>query len=178
MNPRFSFAFAAALTLTVGAAAHAGLSRIGDAQVQFTASGPAGMSIVGTTSELQVTETDNEVVVTVPLKNLDTKIDLRNKHMREKYLEIDKYPNAELRVAKDAITKGATSRQANGLLTIHGKTKPTAFTYSSKADGAATGVSGSLRLNIKDFGITQPGYAGITVKPDVDVAVSFRVNGN
>lgn len=175
MNARLSFALAAGITLAASAAAHAGLARAGDAQVQFTASGPAGMNIVGTTNELQVTETDKEIVITVPLKNLDTKIDLRNKHMREKYLEVDKYPNAELRVAKDAVQKNATSSQATGQLTIHGKTKPTSFTYTTKPAGAGATVTGSVHVNMKDFGIAQPGYAGITVKPDVDVTVSFRV---
>lgn len=178
MNARLSFALAAGTTLAITAAAHAGLARSGDAQVQFTASGPAGMSIVGTTSDLQVAETDKEIVVTVPLKNLDTKIELRNKHMREKYLEVDKYPNAELRVAKDSIQKTATSAQATGQLTIHGQTKPTKFTYTTKPGGGGTAVTGAVHVNMKDFGIAQPGYAGITVKPDVDVTVTFRVTEN
>jgi polyisoprenoid-binding protein YceI len=174
MNQRIAFVLAASM-FAVTAVAHAKMSRAGDAQVQFTASGPAGMSIVGTTGDLLVTETDKDLVLTVPLKNLDTKIELRNRHMREKYLEVDKYPNAELRVAKDAVQKATSSGKANGVLTIHGQSKPVAFTYSSKQDGNATSVSGSVHVNMKDFGIAQPGYAGITVKPDVDVAVSFRV---
>lgn len=175
MNPRLSISLAVAATLSASALAHAALSRTGDAQVQFTASGPAGMSIVGTTNELTVSETDKEIVVVVPLRGLDTKIELRNKHMREKYLEVDRYPNAELRVAKDAVQKNAASGQATGQLTIHGQTKPTTFTYTSKPAGAGSNVTGALRLNIKDFGIKQPGYAGITVKPDVNVTVSFSV---
>jgi len=173
MNRRPLTLFAAAAVLTITAFAHAKLARTGDAQVQFTASGPAGMSIVGTTNELQVNETDNEVVIVVPLKSLDTKIDLRNKHMREKYLEVDKYPNAELHVEKSAIQRTGAPSQATGQLTIHGKTKATPFNYTAKQDG---NVAGTLHVNIKDFGITQPGYAGVTVKPDIDVNVTFRVN--
>jgi len=181
MNPRIVSLLAVASVVAVSAAAHARLARSGEAQVSFTALGPAGMSIVGTTSELQVTETDQELVVTVPLRTLDTKIDLRNKHMREKYLEVDKFPNAELRVAKSAITapKGApVSGKTTGNLTIHGQTKPTAFSYTAKNDGPRTAVSGAMHVNMKDFGIAQPGYAGITVKPEVDVAVSFGVQDN
>ncbi|MBX3261468.1 MAG: YceI family protein [Labilithrix sp.] len=173
-NARFLFALAAGATLTVAAVAHAKLSRVGPAEVQFTASGPAGMSIVGTSNDLQITETDKEIIVTVPLAKLDTKIELRNKHMREKYLEVAKYPNAELRVSKDGVQKNATSSKANGTLTLHGTTKPTSFTYTSKPDGS---VSGAVHVNMKDFGIAQPGYAGVSVKPDVDVTVAFRVAG-
>lgn len=155
--------------------AHAKYSRTGDATVEFTASGPAGMKIVGTTHELAVSETEKDLLITVPLRNLDTKIELRNKHMREKYLEVDKYPNAELHVPKDALTKEASNKHVAGQLTIHGTTKPTQFTYSSKADGS---VTGALHLVITDFGIAQPGYAGVTVKPDVDVNVTFHVTEN
>jgi len=164
----------AALALTVTAAAHATLARTGDANVTFNATGPAGLKIVGTTSELSVAETEQDVVVTVPLRNLDTKIELRNKHMREKYLEVGKYPNAELRVAKSAVQ--GPSGKANGSLTLHGQTRPVTFSYTTKPDGAATGVTGNLHLNMFDFGIEKPGYAGVTVKPDIDVTASFRVN--
>jgi len=171
MNRHFMLALSGA-ALTITAVAHAKLGRTGDAQVQFTASGPAGMSIVGTTSDLTVSETDTEYVIVVPLKNLDTKIELRNKHMREKYLEVDKYPNAELHVEKSGIQRTGAAAQANGQLTIHGKTKASPFSYTAKPDGS---VTGSVHVNMKDFGITQPGYAGITVKPEVDVTVAFRV---
>lgn len=157
----------------VALTAHAKLARSGDAQVSFSATGPAGLSIVGTTSELAVAETEQDVIVTVPLKNLDTKIELRNKHMRDKYLEVAKYPNAELRVAKTAVQ--SPSGNATGQLSLHGQTRPVTFSYTTKPDGAATGVTSSFHMNMNDFGIEKPGYAGISVKPEVDVNVSFRV---
>lgn len=153
--------------------AEAKLARTGDAQVSFSATGPAGLSIVGTTSDLAITESEQEVVVTVPLRNLDTKIDLRNRHMREKYLEVAKFPNAELRVTKAAVS--APSGKGTAQLSLHGQTRPVTFTYATKEDAGATGVTASLHLSMLDFGIEKPGYAGISVKPDVDVNVAFKV---
>lgn len=158
--------------LSVAALAFAKVSRAGDALVRFTASGPAGLSIVGTTNELTLRETEQEFVVVVPLRNLDTKIGLRNAHMRDKYLEVEKFPNAVLRVSKAQIQRGTTSRQATGVLSLHGKSKSTPFTYTATPAGD---VSGALHLNVKDFDITQPGYAGVSVKPDVDVDVTFHI---
>lgn len=162
-----------AATFLVVVVAHANIARMGEAHVSFNASGPAGMTISGTTSELEVVETEQEIVVTVPLRNLDTKIDLRNKHMREKYLEVAKYPNAELRVLKVAIDAGAG--KAVGKLTLHGRSKPIAFSYSRKTEGGAIAVTGAFRVNMDEYGIEKPGYAGISVKPDVDVNVAFNV---
>jgi polyisoprenoid-binding protein YceI len=170
---RLRFFAPALATLLVAVVAHAKLARTGDAQVSFHATGPGGLSIIGTTNELAVSETDTDVVVTVPLAKLDTKIDLRNRHMRDKYLEVAKYPNAELHVAKAAVQ--APSGKANGTLTLHGQTKPVTFTYATKPEGAATAVTGTVRVVMTDYGIEKPGYAGVSVKPDVDVDVVFRV---
>ena len=164
--------------LGTSALASARLTKSGDAEVTFSATGPAGLSIVGTTHDLAVQDGESDLIVTVPLANLDTKIALRNKHMREKYLETAKYPNAELKVAKSQLklpTDGPTSGKATGTITIHGQSRPTTFTYTARKNGAAIAVDGKVHVNLKDHGIEQPGYAGVSVKPDVDVRAVFAL---
>jgi hypothetical protein len=56
-------------------------------EVSFTAVGPAGLKIVGSTTQISVKEDGSNVLVSVPLATVDTGIGLRNKHMKEKYLE-------------------------------------------------------------------------------------------
>lgn len=165
--------------LASGTLASAKLAKSGEAEVTFSATGPGGLSIVGTTHDLSVSEAGDDVVVTVPLANLDTKIALRNKHMREKYLETTKYPNAELKVAKGQLhvpKDGPTSGKANGTITIHGQSRPTTFEYTARKNGASIAVDGKVHVNMKDHGIEQPGYAGVSVKPDVDVRAVFSVD--
>ena len=62
--------------------------------------------------------------------SLDTGIDLRNKHMREKYLEVQKYPNAVLTV--DRSTLHFPDDVATNLLTIDA-TDPKSGTAEFKA---------------------------------------------
>jgi polyisoprenoid-binding protein YceI len=159
-----------AIVATIGVA-HAKLSGSGG-EVSFTATGPAGLKIVGNTSQLSVKEDGANVVVTVPLGAVDTGIALRNKHMKEKYLETDKYPNAELTVARASVKEGSGSAQ--GTMKIHGQSKPVTFTYNAKKAGAGFAVDGTVKLNIKEFGIDVPSYLGVTVKPEVDVAAKFN----
>lgn len=143
--------------------------------VEFTAVGPAGLKINGKTSEVIASEDGQNVVVTVPLAKIDTGIALRNSHMRDKYLETGKYPNAVLTVAKGAVgLPNGGSGEANGTLALHGKQKPVKFHYNVKKEGAEYAVSGTVHVNMSEFGIEQPSFAGASVKPDVDVAVSFR----
>lgn len=150
-----------------------------DANVSFTAIGPAGMHIVGTTRDLAVQEdTQGLITITVRLTNLTTGIALRDKHMREKYLQVESYPTAVLKVPRSSLklpgnSEGATFER-EGTLTLHGKTKPVSFRYTAKNDGmSAYGVSGSMKIDMNDYGIETPKYLGVSVKPSVDLSVSF-----
>ena len=131
MPPRPSFAAALGMALaTVGAsiAASAALSSPSDAHVTFQASGPAGLKIEGSTTELNVSDDGGTLSIDVPLANLATGIALRDHHMKEKYLEVPKYPSATLLVARSALKLpppgGAIELDVPGTLKLHGQTSP------------------------------------------------------
>jgi polyisoprenoid-binding protein YceI len=171
---------AVALGLAFPLLAHAALSGTGTPSVSFTASGPGGMKIVGTTSDLSVASTPDMITVNVPLARLTTGIGLRDSHMRDKYLEVATYPAATLAVPRASLNVPQAGAQAEGdavgTLTLHGRSKPTTFHYVLRHDGAEYAVTGALRANMKDFGIEVPVYLGVGVKPDVDVAVRFTAH--
>jgi polyisoprenoid-binding protein YceI len=166
----------------LSAAGHAALSSAMDSNVSFRAAGPAGMKIEGTTPDLTVGDDGANVVITVPLANLSTGIGLRDHHMREKYLEVQKYPVATLTIARAALKFPRGGEQAvadvPGTVQIHGQTRPVSVHYEAKGQGAAFDARGGFHLNMNDFGITVPVYLGVTVKPDVDVSASFHVAGS
>lgn len=172
--------FAGVLSATT--AVHASLSSATDAHVAFAATGPAGLEIDGTTTDLSVTEVDTDVVITVPLANLSTGISLRDRHMKEKYLEVPVHPTAVLAVAKSALKFPPAGSQVDAdvpaSLTLHGQTRPVSVHYTAKSDGTITSARGKFRINMTEYGIVVPVYLGVTVKPDVDVTASFRVGGN
>jgi polyisoprenoid-binding protein YceI len=158
-------------------AADAQLTKEGSSEVAFTATGPAGVSIRGKTSELAVTGTDT-VVVTVPVKTFETGIGIRDKHMRED-LEADKYPAAQLTVQRKALQfpgagQGAEA-DAEGTLTLHGQTNKISFHYVVQRSGSTFSVKGSTKIQMPDFGVHPRSYLGITVKDKVEVQASFNV---
>jgi polyisoprenoid-binding protein YceI len=167
---------------TLSAVGHAALSATTDARVSFEAAGPAGMKIDGTTADLTMSDDGKSVVVTVPLANLSTGIGLRDHHMKEKYLEVQKYPAAILTIARSALKYPQPGEQAAadvaGSLQLHGQTRPVTVHYDAKGEGATSAVHGSFHVNMNDFGITVPVYLGVTVKPEVDVSASFHVAGS
>jgi polyisoprenoid-binding protein YceI len=169
---------ATTLLLSVALVADAKLARTGTPSVLFRASGPAGMKIQGTTSDLDVDDQGAKIVIKVPLKNLTTGIALRDDHMRNKYLQVGTYPNAELTVDRSTLRlptgDGNTSGDASGTMAIHGKTKNVTFHYTVAKSAGTLHVGGTTKLDIKDYGIDVPSYLGVTVKPDIDVEVQFN----
>ncbi len=171
---------AAALAIAaLPALADSRLRSAGHPEVSFTATGPAGLHIVGRTHELQISEDAGNVVVRVPLRNLSTGIDLRDQHLRND-LDIAHYRTAELVVARSALhipSGGSAEAQARGKMKLHGQQRDVSFHYTAERHGQSIHVQATLRVKMTSFGIAQPHYLGMTVRPDVDVSASFDVIG-
>ncbi len=150
-----------------------------EAKVTFSCSGPGGLRIEGTGNELQTADKGGELVLTVPVARISTGIGMRDTHMQEKYLESGKYPTAELVVPRAGLKfpgDGASvDATAPGTMTIHGKSRPVTFHYKAARKGNAYDVQGDIHVNMNDYDIATPSYLGITVKPPVDISVSFHL---
>ncbi|MGO8997232.1 MAG: YceI family protein [Polyangiaceae bacterium] len=179
---KFSVTAVSIAVASISVAAYAAFSSPRDARVAFAAAGPAGLKIEGATSELKVLEEGGNVVVDVPLANLATGIALRDQHMKEKYLEVAKYPDAALTVARSALKVPASGGQltadAPGTLKLHGQERPVTVRYDAASDADGLTVHGKLHIRMDEFGIAIPSYLGVTVKPEVDITASFHVAGS
>ncbi|MCL2448405.1 MAG: YceI family protein [Polyangiaceae bacterium] len=183
MNHRHYLSIGAisATLLTLSAVGRAAFTSAESPHVTFAATGPAGFKIEGTTPDLTVSEANGNISITVALANLSTGISLRDHHMRDKYLEIPRFPTAVLTVSRAALQVPAPGTQAEAdvpaTLTLHGQSRPVTVHYSTKSEGNSFSTVGKFRINMNDFGISVPTYLGVTVKPDIDVNASFRALG-
>lgn len=154
------------------------VERAGGASATFSGKGPGGFKLEGKTEQVSLKDDGKTVTIVVPLGTLKTGIDLRDRHMREKYLEVEKYPDAVLEVPWSAIqlpADGQTSTQTvPGKMTLHGKTHDVSVTYTLKRAGDAYDASGKVPLNLKDYDINLPNYLGVTVKPEIETLTSFQ----
>ena len=109
------------------------------------------------------------------LDTLNTGISLRDSHMKEKYLEVAKHPEAQLKLqeVKDwSVEKGeAQAVPFKGSLTIHGVEKPVTGTVDIKKKDAGYSVVANFETKISLYAIDLPSYAGVTVADDVKVSV-------
>lgn len=166
-------------TLVAGAVAAsvalAGWTKSGEASAGFTGTGPAGFKIEGKTKLVEVKDDGTNFTVTVGLKDLDTGISLRDSHMRDKYIEIAKFPDATLVVPTASLKESGDEAEGQGTFTVHGVSKPVTFKYKASCKAGTCDVEGTAGVNIKEHGINVPSYMGITVKPDITVKVAFQV---
>ena len=157
--------------------ASAALHTSGAQEITFTASGTAGLHIVGTTHEVAVNDDGTNITVRAQLAHLTTGIELRDNHTRD-HLDVQHFPFTELKVARSAVqfpAGAATSGEAHGELTIHGQTKPVTFHYTATPESGGIRVTAELSIKMTDFGIEQPTYMGIGVKKEVAIAVHLNL---
>jgi polyisoprenoid-binding protein YceI len=156
----------------------AGVEKVGEATVRFTGTGPAGFRLEGKSQVLSLSDGGEAVTLTVPLETLETGIALRDRHMREKYLEVDKNPQATLVVPWSALQLPepgqSLSQTVTGKMTLHGQSRDVRVTYNLKHASGRYEVTGKVPLNMQEFGIQPPSYMGLTVKPGIEASVSFQ----
>lgn len=149
----------------------------GEPSAGFHGRGPGGFGVDGKTNQLRIDDDGTTLKITVPLASLQTGIGLRDKHMREKYLQVDRYPDAVLEVPWSVVKlpgDGQTGEgTAPGKMILHGKSKDVQVKYRIVRTGTRYQVTGGVPLNLKDFDIDVPSYMGVTVQPDIETSASF-----
>src|SRR4051812_45883116 len=148
------------------------------AAVTVAARGPAGLHIGGNSAEISLEQEASALVFKLPIAPIDTGIELRNRHMRAS-LEVERFPVASLRVARADLTFPTAASPAEGTvtgeLTLHGQSHPVAVRYRAQRDAALTRLQGSLRVDLRDFGVKPPSYLGVAVSPEVQIDVDLTV---
>jgi polyisoprenoid-binding protein YceI len=173
--------------LSIGSSAAAPLAigtyRITTAVVQVMCPLTVGGSFEARTSavvgDLAIAEASGVVsgAVQVDLASLQTGIGLRDRHMKDKYLEIgrssDTFTTAKLEEIRiERAEEG--SMPFHGRLTLHGEQHP----ISGMADlqgqhGGRVCVRARFPISLAAFGIQSPRYLGVGVRDEVQVQVQF-----
>jgi len=162
-------------------AAHAGgFKDAGDSDVSFRAKGPAGMKIVGTAGDIKAEEKSGKLLIKVSAKSLKTGIGLRDKHLRG-YIEADKCPEITFEVERSKLKLPANDKEitadVTGNFTLHCVTKPMTVHYTAKRTGSDYHVQAfpTKQLDIRDHGVSVPSYLGVTVQPNIDLKIKFKL---
>jgi polyisoprenoid-binding protein YceI len=131
----------------------------------------------------QLSENDNfdssEVHFEVELNGLDTGIGLRNRHMRENYLETDIFPYAIFNGHLTAITEkspGNFEVIADGLMKIHGVEKPVSISGTVVADGNRYHIMYDFAVKLSDYNIEIPSLMFMKINEVIQLKLDFFVS--
>jgi polyisoprenoid-binding protein YceI len=181
-KPSLAQAVAALGVLVLGIGAHADLKtmNIDSGSTKFLAVGkPSLMKIRGEGPGPKGSITIKDGVASgqmeVELGGFTTHIDMRDDHMKNKYLEVGKYPKAVLEVTEakiPAMSELPKEVPFKGNLTLHGEKQPiTDGTVMLTKDGDKIKFDAKFKTTITGHKIPVPSYAGIKVAESVDVEV-------
>jgi hypothetical protein len=165
--------------LSVQGATYKTVPRIG--KVEFFAKGkPALLTIHGEGMGLESLLTEKNKIIngkfTFNLKTLKTGIDLRDEHLKNKYLEIERYPLATLEITDFNLPEPSQKDFAiKGLFELHGSKKPVEGLATLLGDSPNLKLSASLNIKLSQFNIEIPNFKGITVAEDVLIKVEVPV---
>lgn len=115
----------------------------------------------------------------VELATIDTGISLRNRHLRENYLEVAKGPGfdkaalSEIRVDQAASPEFEGESTFSGVLVLHNVKHRVEGTVALRRAAGALRVLARFPLTLTDFGIQPPEYLGVGVGNRIMVHVTF-----
>jgi polyisoprenoid-binding protein YceI len=113
----------------------------------------------------------------VELVKLETGISLRDRHLRNNYLEVQK--GADFLVARfDNIKVERLSGKTTfrGKLTLHGQQRDISGTADLQQDGKSYRVDATFLLSIAEFQIPKPTYIGVGVSDEITVRVNLTAS--
>lgn len=125
-----------------------------------------------------MTTAGSELYFEVDLASLDTGIGLRNRHMRDDYLQVDKFPYAKYKGRLDSVTAGGGGGfrvTATGTMSIHGVDRPMTLPCDVDSAGRGYRVRCTFHLLLSDFDIEIPRLMFLKLANQIDLKVGFSV---
>jgi len=114
--------------------------------------------------------------VRVDLQTLETGIAVRDRHMRDTYLEVEKGPEFAVatfdQIRVDKLDGKSTFR---GTLSLHGQRQEVTGTADVQQRDGRIKVQAQFPIKVSSFKIPKPTYLGVGVKDEIQIKVVLTV---
>jgi polyisoprenoid-binding protein YceI len=126
----------------------------------------------------EVTRATDGVVTgtfTVDLMKLQTGIPLRDRQLRDNYLEVQRGPDfAVAKLVNLKLERFPGTGTIRGLLTLHGQQREVTGVADVKPEGTGYRVAATFPLRISQFQIPEPKYLGVGMADEITVRVKLN----
>ena len=165
------------------------------------ASGEIGFHAIGSPSALKIngkSKSDGEITkgtieiknteatgaVTFSLDKLETGIKLRDKHMKNKYLQVSQFPSATLNITQLKLPESFYKNDEvtlddlpmTGLFKVHGVEKQIKGAVSLVRKGKSIKLKAQFPISLSEHNIDIPSFMGITVAKEVTVYTDLEAH--
>ncbi len=132
----------------------------------------------GDSLDPQINLDSSEVYFEVDLASLDTGIGLRNRHMRENYLETDQYPYATYAGRIEAIESCAGDScviVSSGTMTIHGTAQAIELRCITRRTAVGYRVESEFVVKLPDYKIEVPSLMFMKISEEIALRLDFAL---
>jgi len=174
--------FVFAMALMTGAAATAGAAdayKVSTGEVTVMCPLTVGGSFEAKTKSLSgdVLTADAGAVrgaLKVELQTLETGISIRDRHMKNNYLEVEKGPAFATAMLEDIrIEKMEGKTVFSGMLSLHGQKKKVSGAAELQQKDGKIRVQAQFPVKVSEFEIPAPTYLGVGVRDEIQIKVSL-----
>ena len=111
------------------------------------------------------------------LRTLKTGIGMRDRHMKDNYLEVEKGPGFDTATIEGIqIEKLDGKTTFNGTLVLHGERRPISGSATLARQGGGYSVEAEFPVRVSEFNITKPTYLGVGVQDQVRIKIALTVS--
>jgi len=176
--------FILALMTFISSFSSAAPFKVTEAKIEFLAlATPGALKIAGKQASNSTLKTDikiesNQVTgsSTIQMDSFSTGIGLRDKHMKENYLESSKFPESSFTYKKLTLPKDGTGENIpfEGTLKLHGIEKPVTGLIKADKRNSTLILDHVFKIKTSDFGISTPKYMGVVMGEEVEIKVTLE----
>ena len=114
--------------------------------------------------------------MSVDLRTLKTGIGVRDRHMRDNYLEVEKAPGFEMATIEGIqIEKLDGKTSFNGTLVLHGERRAVTGLATIARKSGGYSVEAEFPVKVSDFNIPKPTYLGVGVQDQIKIKIALTV---
>ena len=120
----------------------------------------------------------SELYFEVDLNTVDTGIGLRNRHMRENYLETEKFPETHFKgtiIKADKLEDGAYRVLVQGKMFIHGVERMKSIRGTLSIDNSTMHITSDFDIKLSDYKIPVPSIMFYKINEVMALKLSFRL---
>ena len=116
-------------------------------------------------------------VISFQLKSLKTGIELRDDHLKNKYLEVGKFPTALLTINDLKIPTDLKSEiNFTGTLNLHGVDQSIEGLARFQSESKTQLLIADFKIRLSQFKIEIPNFKGITVAEEVQIKIEAHIS--